>query len=225
MLSSQLHWPGRFGTLAGRAVVDASSLTIQELVRACADGDTGAWQEFVARTQPVVARACLRAARQWGRADAHSVEDFVQETYAKLVKGQLLASLVVGEAGAVFGYLKVLATRLVHDHCKAQAAAKRGGRAPVLGMETADADASPEACGEAECEAAVLLSQIEDCVAGVASAREVNRTLLMFQLYYRAGLSAAAIASIPCLNATEAGVEDLVQRLQQKIQETHGAAV
>lgn len=186
------------------------SLPIQELVSACGRGEALAWEEFLVRTQPVVARACLRAARSWGERDPDLIEELVQATYTKLVAGRLLADFQPHHPDAIYGFLKLVAARVAHDHCKATRAAKRGGEGPEVEFDEAVAAvASPAAAPDA----GLLLQEIEACLAPYLSQQEVNRDRLIFQLYYRLGLSAAAIASIPCLELSVKGVESLLNRL------------
>jgi len=189
------------------------SLPIQELVSACGRGEALAWEEFIARTQPLVARACLRAARSWGERDPAVIEELVQATYTKLVAGRLLADFQPHHPDAIYGFLKLVAARVAHDQCKAARAAKRGGEGPEVEFDEATAGvASPSAAPDAS----LLLQEIETCLTPHLGAHQVNRDRLIFQLYYRLGLSAAAIASIPCLELGVKGVESLLNRLTRQ---------
>jgi DNA-directed RNA polymerase specialized sigma24 family protein len=187
---------------------DFANLSLNELVVSCVAGESGAWEEFVARTQPMVARTCAHAARLRGQRDASQIDDYVQETYTRLLSGGLLARFEPRHPDAVYGLLKLVATRVVQDQGKARAAAKRGRRAPEVSLEVVEPAAPPF-----RPEDAILLDQIEASVREVSSGHEVDRDLLIFQLYYRLGLSAAAIASIPSLELTVKGVESFLFRL------------
>lgn len=191
--------------------------SILDLVEACNRGDAAAWVEFVARTQPLIARSCLAVLRRWGVRDPARVEELVQDCYTKLVAGGLLAQFESRHPDAFFGYLKVVATRLAQDQCKAAFAGKRGAAATVPLEDSAVVPAaSPSADDE------ILMRQVEDCVGALASREEVNRDLLIFQLYYRLGLSAAAIASIPALGLSLKGVESFLMRLTRALREKLG---
>ncbi|HEY8054351.1 MAG TPA: sigma-70 family RNA polymerase sigma factor [Terriglobales bacterium] len=191
-----------------------SSSGIQELVAGCVRGEAASWEAFLARTQPVVARACRAAARQWGMTDPALVEELVQETYTRLVSGRLLETFEPKHPDAIFGYLKLLASRIAHDTCKAAAAGKRGGKASTVPLEDT---ASPTAGNDVEDD--ILLNQIEAGVRAASSGKEVDRDLLVFQLYYRLGLTAAAIAAIPSLGLTVKGVESFLSRLTRQVRE------
>ncbi|MGN6592122.1 MAG: RNA polymerase sigma factor [Terriglobales bacterium] len=187
---------------------------IEDLVAGCARGDAAAWEAFLARTQPVVARACQAAARRWGMADPATVEELVQETYTRLVSGRLLESFEPTHPDAIFGFLKVLATRVAHDRCKAAATGKRGGHTRAVPLEQAE----PPASGRRP-EDEILLNQVEALVRAASSGKEVDRDLLVFQLYYRLGLTAAAIAAIPSVGLTVKGVESFLNRLTREVRE------
>src|SRR6185437_1768431 len=188
-------------------------LTIQALAAACGRGEAGAWEEFVRRTQPVIARACWGAAHAWGVGSAPEIEDLVQETYTKLVAGDHLRTFVPGHPEALYGFLKVMAGRGAHDHFRSQRTAKRGGGAPKLPLDELGAGA------EANLDANVLMTELHACVQAVASTAEVSRDLLIFQLYYHLGLSAAAIAAIPSMGLTVKGVESFLNRLTRAVRE------
>lgn len=219
----ELHWPGCPGFRLPHVASDHLTSDVHTLVAACVAGEARAWEEFVRRTQPVVARACLRAARGWGERNPAVIEELVQDTYTKLVTGGLLTSFQPGHPDAIFGFLKVVATRVAHDHCKAMHAEKRGGGSEPLSQGGEREGAEPRAAATApSAEGEVLLRQIEACVGEFASSQEVNRDLLIFQLYYRLGLSAAAIASIPSLGLSLKGVESFLNRLTRQVREKLG---
>jgi DNA-directed RNA polymerase specialized sigma24 family protein len=187
---------------------------IQDLVAGCCRGDAAAWEAFLARTQPLVARSCQAAARRWGVTDPATTEELVQETYTRLVSGRLLESFEPTHPDAIFGFLKVLAARVAHDRCKAAASGKRGGRTRTVPLEQAE----PPALGRSP-EDEILLNQVEAAVRSASSGKEVDRDLLVFQLYYRLGLTAAAIAAIPSLGLTVKGVESFLNRLTRQVRE------
>ena len=188
-----------------------NQLTIQALTVACGRGDAGAWEEFVRRTQPVIARACWGAAQAWGVRDATEIEDLVQETYTKLVVGDHLRKFSPEHPEALYGFVKVMAGRVAHDHFKAQRTAKRGGAAAQIPLDELGAGT------EGNLDANVLMAELQACVREVASPAEVSRDLLIFQLYYHLGLSAAAIAAIPSLELTVKGVESFLNRLTRAV--------
>ena len=100
-----------------------------ELVRACAGSkDEEAWQEFIRRFQVVIAAAVLRTARHWGEPSRPQLDDLIQDTYLKLCENdsRLLRSFQPRHQDSIYGFLKVVAANVVHDHFKSALAAKRG---------------------------------------------------------------------------------------------------
>ena len=106
-----------------------SELSPVELVRECAGArDTELWAEFIRRFQPVIAAAVLRTARQRGEPSRQLLDDLIQDTYLKLCENEsrLLRSFQPRHEDSIYGYLKVVAANVVHDHFKSALAGKRG---------------------------------------------------------------------------------------------------
>src|SRR5450755_3164839 len=100
-----------------------------ELVRTCAGSkDERAWAEFIRRFQVVIAGTVLRTARHFGEPSRAQLDDLVQDTYLKLCENnsRLLASFRPQHENSIYGFLKVVAANVVHDHFKFARAAKRG---------------------------------------------------------------------------------------------------
>jgi len=73
-------------------------------------------------------RAVVRTTHAWGEFSTSLIDDLVQETYLKLCADdcRLLRNFESRQTDAIYGYLKVITTNLVHDHLKSHHAAKRG---------------------------------------------------------------------------------------------------
>lgn len=198
--------------------MDYSAIPPQELVLACLhDGEESAWAEFIRRFQPLIASVVLRVARQWGEGSPQVIDDLIQETYLKLCteRFRLFQSLKSGQQGAIYGFVKVFAANLAHDHFKASRAQKRGGSAETASLEEG---AAAERVTRIEPEVAtierkVLLGQVATCLAAVASGPNAERDCRIFWLYYRVGLSAGAIAALPTIGLSTKGVESTISRL------------
>jgi RNA polymerase sigma-70 factor (ECF subfamily) len=66
-------------------LVSNSSMSILELIRACAESnDDVAWEEFVAWFHRPIRISIIGIAAQWGASAQQLVDDLVQETYLKL---------------------------------------------------------------------------------------------------------------------------------------------
>lgn len=202
-------------------MVRYSSLSPDELVKACAGSrDPAIWQEFIRRFQPVIATAVFRTARHWGEPAPHTVDDLVQETYLKLCDNdsRLLRSFESRHDDAIFGYLKVVAANVVHDHFKSAMAEKRGaGQIDALTDEGATSPAAAMLDSSNSMERNVLLRQIDDALRQVAKGEDQDRNRLIFWLYYRDGLSANAIAALPSIDLTTKGVESILLRMTRMI--------
>lgn len=201
-------------------MVRYSSLSPDDLVKACAgSNNTVLWREFIRRFQPVIATAVLRRARHYGEPSRQTLDDLIQETYLKLCDDdcRLLQSFESRHPDAVFGFLKVVASNVVNDHFKSALAEKRGA-----GVTEALADGGPPlpavvADTSTSMERRILLRQIDDALARVTNGEDLNRNRLIFWLYYRDGLSAGAIASLPYIGLTTKGVESILFRLTRMI--------
>ena len=205
--------------------MDFSTVSPEKLVLACArTGDTAAWEEFVRRFHRLIATVVLRVARRWGDASQQVIDELVQETYLKLCAEncRLLRSFRAHHADAFYGYLKVITANLVHDHLKALHSQKRGGD---VVMESEDA---PEPAGQATIatddgvrttENRILMQEIDACLCGLGLGPHSKRDRRIFWLYYRAGLTANAIAALPSIGLGRKGVESTILRLTRSVRE------
>jgi RNA polymerase sigma-70 factor (ECF subfamily) len=118
-------------------------------------------------------------------------------------------------ADSVFGYLKVFAANLTHDHFKTVHAQKRGGALKIESCESgAVTDKFPDIrSGRYEVERAVLVGEIETIFSELVVGQNAARDKRIFWLYYRSGLTANSISSIPGVGLTVKGVESTLQRL------------
>lgn len=180
-----------------------------ELAKACAlTGDLAAWEEFVHRFQPLIARVAANTAYKWGESSTELMDDIVQDTYLRLCADncRLLRNFRERHPDAIFGYLKAVAASVAHDHMKALHASKRGGKSNDISLTEAIEPVS----SHDEATRAILLDEIHKVLLanGVS-----ERDRMVFWLYYRDGLTAQAIASLKSLGLTTKGVESLIFRL------------
>jgi RNA polymerase sigma-70 factor, ECF subfamily len=204
--------------------VDYSTLSAEELALTCfRGGDENAWSEFVRRFHPLIARIALRVSRQWGERSPQVLDDLVQDTYVKICseRERLLQTFTCSHADAIYGFIKVFTTNLVHDHFKASRAEKRGGASINNAIEITDvAPLVANSKGtEALFERNVLIQQVDACLKGLSSGSCSERDQRIFWLYYRAGLAASAIANLPSIGLTTKGVESALLRLTRQIRQ------
>ncbi len=190
-----------------------------ELAKACANADNAvAWAEFIRRFQPLIAGATLRTARMWGEISAPHLDDLVQETYLKLCqdKCRLLRSFESTHEDCIFGFLKVLAANVVHDHFKAAFAAKRG--AGVSSLPSTDLETVPDSDDSFVVVAQrIQLERIERILHQVTSGKDQEKKRAIFWLRHRQGFSASEIAALPAMGLTTEGVESVLFRLSEMI--------
>jgi RNA polymerase sigma factor (sigma-70 family) len=203
------------------SLVRYSSVSSEDLVRACAGSkNQAAWEEFIRRFHRLIAAVVLRTARRWGEPPPQQLDDLVQDTYLKLCEddGRLLRSFHPHHQDAIYGFLKVVATNVVHDHYKAASAEKRGKGQSDKPLEQAQATVHARGANSFEyMEQRILLLQIEEVLTEIAAGPEQQRNRLIFWLRYRHGMSASAIASMPSIGLTTKGVESTIKRMTDTI--------
>jgi len=188
-----------------------------ELVRACAGSkDEKAWAEFIRRFQVVIAAAVLRTARHWGEPPRSQLDDLIQDTYLKLCENdsRLLRSFQPRHEDSIYGFLKVVAANVVHDHFKSVRAAKRGAGQTAALVEPIQIDrktAGPD-CFQVVSQR-LQLEQVDKVLRQVTAGRDQQRKRMIFWLRHRQGLTASEIAAIPSIGLTTAGVESVLLRL------------
>jgi RNA polymerase sigma-70 factor, ECF subfamily len=216
---------------AGLRMETVSSLSIEELLRQCSIAGSGeAWEEFVRRFHRLIATVAMRTADRLGDSSKQTVDDLIQQTYLKLCDDnfRVLRNFQQQHRDAFIGYIKVVTANVVRDHFKAAHSEKRGANRVERIMEEFIPPAGDGSAGSPKAiERAVLIQEINHqldlCVLGPDQERN-NR---IFWLYYRAGLSARAIASLPGMGLTAKGVESIIARitkdLRQRMVEPKGA--
>jgi RNA polymerase sigma-70 factor (ECF subfamily) len=202
--------------MAGYAKVSSA-----ELVRVCANStDERAWAEFISRFQVVIASTVLRTARQWGEPARAQLDDLVQDTYLKLCENnhRLLAGFRPQREDSIYGFLKVVASNVVHDHFKSALAAKRGAGLTGAIVEPNHTDQSTKGSEIFdEVTHRLQLDQIEKILRQVTAGKDQERKRTIFWLRHRFGLTASEIASIPSIGLTTEGVESVLMRLATMI--------
>jgi RNA polymerase sigma-70 factor, ECF subfamily len=192
-----------------------------ELVGACAASkDEKAWAEFIRRFQTVIASAVVRTARQWGAPPQPQLDDLIQETYLKLCESDshLLRMFQPQRQDSIYGFLKVVAANVVHDHFKSVLAAKRG--ASQTDAITEEIQMDPKSNGADGFDAVsrrLQLEQVDRILRKVTTGKDQERKRTIFWLRHQQGLTAAEIAAIPSIRLTTEGVESVLMRLAAMI--------
>jgi|HubBroStandDraft_2_1064218.scaffolds.fasta_scaffold00104_19 RNA polymerase sigma-70 factor (ECF subfamily) len=155
-----------------------------------------------------------------GISESSLIDDLVQETYLKICANQckLLRTFVPQQPDSTFGFLKVVASSVAQDYFKARLAEKRGPETTAETLDEVSGPAAERSQGTlTRAERAILIDQIDRKLVGVLPLGEIRRARMVFWLYYRTGLTAAAIASLPSVGLTTKGVESLLFRLTRLV--------
>ncbi len=192
-----------------------------ELVRACAGSkDEEPWTEFIHRFQVVIAAAVRRTARRWGEPFGPQVDDLVQDTYLKLCDNdsRLLRSFRPRHEDSIYGFLRVVAANVVHDHFKSALAAKRGAGKTEAMIEPVKLDPKTVSADSFDAVSQrIQLEQLDQILIKVTAGRGQEKKRKIFWLRHQCGLTASEIASIPSMKLTTEGVESVLTRLTTMI--------
>ncbi len=99
--------------------MDYSSLSCDELLRACADPEnTEAWQELVRRFNTLITVTVWRVASRYGFSRSSIIEDLVQDTYTKICDKnfRLMRAFKSDHANACYGMIKTIARNVAIDY-------------------------------------------------------------------------------------------------------------
>ena len=203
--------------------MDYSAISSEELVRICfQSGNEQAWADFIRRFHPLIARAVIRVARQWGESSPQVIDDLIQDTYLKLCerRGNLSLQLNPSNQNAIYGYIKVFTANLVHDQFRASHSQKRGGGVKPDSLDIGNFSAVEQHLGISEAEIIdrkLLMQEIDSCLQSLDQGPNAVRDRRIFWLYYRVGLTAGAIAALPAIALTTKGVESTILRLTRQV--------
>jgi RNA polymerase sigma factor (sigma-70 family) len=204
--------------------VDYTTISPEELVLACLNnGEEAAWVEFIRRFQPLIAGVVLRVCRQWAESSPQLIDDLVQETYLKLCadRFRLLRAFRSCHKDAMYGYIKVFAGNLARDHFKISRAQKRGGTTATdsLDAETVRDTVVNRTSLSETLERKLIIEKVAGLLATGTTGPSAERDRQIFWLYYRVGLTASAIASLPKFGLSTKGVESILLRLTRQVRQ------
>jgi RNA polymerase sigma-70 factor (ECF subfamily) len=164
----------------------------------------------------------MRTASLWGRASRSVVEDLVQITYVKLWEEgcRLLRDFAVQHPEAILGYLKKTAANVTHDHFRHGHTQSSGGDKPHVSTSDVDPEAGKEIDGSEERIAfGVFLNEIDQHLKLSLTGPDRERDRMIFWLYFRQGMSAKEIASLPTIGLGAKGVGSVIERVKHNIRE------
>lgn len=187
------------------------------LERCLNNGTATDWADFIRQTYPVVSGAVFGIVRRWPPNLQDHSEDLAQDVYLRLCSGNYEhLRKFSGQGGrALSAYLRAVATSVAVDWLRSSAALKRGSGLRVESLEKI-APYTPHRASSGEVfQRRLLWIDIDRYLNGQLSGDPRNRWI--FYLYYRAGLSARAIANIDAIGLSPKGVESAICRLTRQV--------
>jgi RNA polymerase sigma-70 factor, ECF subfamily len=200
-----------------------SALSLKHIVCLCAERcNEESWQEFVSRVGRPISLSVMRTASLWGVPSASLVQDLVQITYLKLWEDGccLLREFAMQHPEHILGYLKKIATNATHDYFKHDQSQTSGGDKLHVSTSDIEPQLGKDVHGSEERIAlAVFLDEIDELLKRSLTGPDQERDRAIFWLYFRQGMSAKEIASLPAMGLGTKGVGSVIERLKQRIRE------
>lgn len=170
------------------------------------------------RSAPVVSLVAARVTRLWtGRITSAVVDDIVQEVFLKLCERdrRVLREFVPQSDESFIGLLRVVSTSVANDHFRRQSSTKRGGGKASLALDDLPAASRLTSAENGDrIHKKMLYAELDERMRSnptVVTARD----RAIFWLYYRQGLTAEEIASLPAVTLSAKGVESVLRRVAQ----------
>jgi DNA-directed RNA polymerase specialized sigma24 family protein len=201
-----------------------------DLLRDCGEKltDRALWTQFQERFQGLIFLYLMRSLRLRRIQDdaADLVPDLAQEVYLRLVQndGRILRAFRGTTEFSVMAFLARISASVVQDHQRHGASDKR--RVNVIPIDSAKAAeihglGAPDSPEFDSNKLSSILSwiDIERIVEGDPDRKNARRNALIFKLHYIDGFESGEIARFPGFELTKAGVETILSRLRNRIQE------
>lgn len=195
--------------------MDWSTQPANRLIQACANGTgRGVWEEFLRRYHTCVVGAAARVSRRWGSGTADEIDDVVQEIYLKLFaeRHRTLGRFHSTDDTAFLTLVKVIATNTARDYYRRKHAERRGAsQTTTLAEPPAHIGVQPEQ------EMHATYADIDRLLRAITQGENGVRDRAIFYFYYRDGMTARAIASLPGVGLSAKGIEGVLHRLKTSI--------
>lgn len=173
------------------------------------------WTEFSLRSHALIKAVVSQAACRWAKPTSALVEDLVRRTYLKLCTNNFraLRDREFEHDNALYGFIKVVASNVVHDHFRTAYSQKRGCGREADELEQIPFDMACCRCSVEDAATRILLDEIDGCLADRAVDPAFARDHAIFCLYYKDGLTARATSELPSIRLTAKGVEIVLGHL------------
>ncbi len=190
---------------------------INQLAMQCAYSDRPEeWEEFVRCCAPIASLIAARVCRSWtGLVTPALVDDIVQEIFLKLCERErkILRSFVPRGSESFIGLLSIISASVANDHFRRQSSGKRGGGKSPIPLDDLVGAASATAPERSDPMRNTLLYLELDRKMCSNPNAVTKRDRAIFWLYYRQGLTAQEIASLPAVTLSAKGVESVLRRV------------
>jgi len=194
--------------------MEKTETPIRELLDLCLRSEDGRyWEEFVGRTQPLIANVIINTLRRWCEPQPSLVDDLIQETYFKLFDKdrKALRGLRNEYENTIFAFLKRVASNAACDHGR--------GQKGVEEVEISDQVVLPSPDGLKRVEFELRKDEIQECLDRLPEETR-RRDQTIFWFYYEQGFTAKEISQLAGLGLTVKGVEAVVQRLNRFLKDS-----
>ena len=188
-------------------------ISIRNLLHLCLSSDGQEhWHEFVHKTQPLIASVIINTVRRWKQPAPSLVDDLIQETYVKLFANdrKALRSIKNEYENTIFGYLKVIASNVSHDHFR-----KPENKADEI--ELSDEVLPPRSNDRERLEFLHKKEQVQRILETLSSSETYHRDVAIFWFFYEQGYTAKEISLLPAVGLTVKGVEAVLFRLTRYV--------
>ncbi|MGB8128698.1 MAG: sigma-70 family RNA polymerase sigma factor [Candidatus Angelobacter sp.] len=199
--------------------MDYSSLSCDELLRACADPEnTEAWQELVRRFNTLITVTVWRVASRYSFSRSSIIEDLVQDTYTKICAKsfRLMRTFKSEHSNACYGMVKTIARNVAIDYFR-NPCPDDSCRPDVEPIDGESSHFNLRSTGMNELDRQIVLQQI-DRIDKILKKHCSQRDQDIFWLYYLQEFSAREIAELPNFKPlTVKGIESILYRVKRLI--------
>jgi len=193
--------------------MEKTETAIRELLDLCLRSEDGRhWEEFVERTQPLIANVIINTLRRWCEPQPSLVDDLIQDTYFKLFDKdrKALRGLRNEYENTIFAFLKKVAFNVACDRGRQQKGVEE--------VEISDQVVLPSPDGFKRVEFELRKEEIQECLDRLPEEAR-RRDQAIFWFYYEQGYTAREVCELPGIGLTVKGVEAVIQRLNRFLNE------
>jgi RNA polymerase sigma-70 factor (ECF subfamily) len=191
-------------------IMDFEQLPIRELMDHCLrTEDQAAWSEFFKRITPTISGVVYNRIARCGRPDRGLAQDLVHDTLLKLLdkNKDALRRLEWRHEDAIYGYVKVIASRVVADHFRKRKIVEETLEENLQAAE--DSRFSQERLlNNQQC---AKVEQVLEKLDVISMEKDI------FRFYFQSGFTAKEIGAMADVNLSVKRVETILSRLVRRV--------